>query len=341
MKSFKEALAHLKHGPTDVVGVDVASSGIKAVRMRIHGDTVTVVAADVLPRVANGAPAGENTPALEIPGKLKARYAAMTFSAQGAIIKLLSFPGAFDERAEAKVTESMGLDDPSRYRVGYKIISEGHGRAESRILAVAHLEEEASRIPLLLPAGLPAPRSLEVSGLATMAAFLNSLPEKDRNGPVGIIDFGDTTTTYALFNRGLLALVRRFNFGTNGLLEKVQTSLGVDRETAQGIVTDGSFDISQSLTDILDPLIKQFMVSRDFVERRENCRIARLFTSGGLARSHDAVEEIRSSMDVELETWNPFDGLTVAKDAIPPELTGQEWRLAAAAGACLATFEES
>ena len=340
MKPLKEVLAGLKRGPTDVVGVDVASSGIKVVRMRNHGGVITVVAAGVLPPLSPGNTT-DAPPALDLPGRLKARNAALTFTAQGAIVKLLSFPGTFDARAESKVTESMGLDDPDRYRVGYKIISEGHGRAESRILAVAHVEEEAQRIPQLLPTGIPAPRSIEISGLATMAAFLHALPEKDRLGAVGVIDFGDTTTTYALFNRGLLSLVRRFNFGTNSLLEKVQNSLGVDRDTAQGIITDGSFDISQSLTDILEPLIKQLMVSRDFVERRENCRITRLFVSGGLARSRDALEEIRAAMDVELQSWNPFEGLSIAKDALPPDLVGQEWRLAAAAGACLGAFEES
>ena len=170
---------------------------------------------------------------------------------------------------------------------------------------------------------------------------MNSLPEKDRATPVGVVDFGDTTTTYTLFNRGLLSLVRRFGFGTNALLEKIQGALGVDRGTAQGIVADGSFDISQSLNDIIEPLIKQLMVSRDFVERRENCRIARIFLSGGLARSRDTIEEIRAAMDVDIETWNPLSVFTVARDAIPPELTGQEWRLAGAVGACIGTFEES
>ena len=34
-----------------------------------------------------------------------------------------------------------------------------------------------------------------------------------------------------------------------------------------------------------------------------------------------------------------MEGLTVAKDAIPDDLSGQTWRLAAAVGACLATLE--
>lgn len=338
MKPLNEILAGLSRRPTEVVGVDVASSGIKAVRMRVHGEEKTVVAAAVLPALP--VPAADAPPAaLELPAKLRARHAAITFSAPAAIVKLLTFPGVFDERAEAKVTDNMGLDDPQRYRIGYKVISEGSARGESRLLAVAWTESEAQRAPLILPTGVPAPYSLEVSGLATMTAFLHALPEKDRHSATGVIDFGDTVTTYALFNRGALALVRRFAFGTIALLEKVQSSLGVDRETAQGIVTDGSFDISQSLNDILEPLIKQFMVSRDFVERRENCRLTRMFVSGGLSRSRDAVEDIRSSMDVELEPWSPFQGLTVAKDALPEELVGQEWRLAAATGACLGVLE--
>ena len=121
----------------------------------------------------------------------------------------------------------------------------------------------------------------------------------------------------------------------------MQSTLGVDRETAQGIITDGSFDISQSISDIMESLIKQMIVSRDFVERRENCHVSQLFVTGGLARSQDAIEDVRSAMDVEVEFWNPFEGMSISKDAVPPELEGKEWRLAAATGACLGVFEDT
>ncbi len=341
MKPLKEILASFNRTPTDVVGIDVGTSAIKLVRMRQTGGTFNVVGAGLLPVPAPLAADQESLTPLEIPSKLKARYAALCFSAPSAVVKLLTFPGAFDERAEAKVADNMGLDEPDRYRIGYKLIQEGHARGESRVLTVAWAEGEAGRGTELIPAGLPVPGSLEVAGLATITAFLNASPEKDRMAATGLIDFGDAVTTYALFNRGSLALLRRFAFGTNALYEKVQSTLGVDRETARGIITDGSFDISQPLGEILDPLIKQFMVSRDFVERRENCRLGRLFISGGLSKSRDALEDIRASMDVELATWNPFDGLSVAKDAMPEDLVGQEWRLAAATGACLGVLQPS
>ncbi|MDD4870672.1 MAG: pilus assembly protein PilM, partial [Kiritimatiellae bacterium] len=209
------------------------------------------------------------------------------------------------------------------------------------ILAVALPEAEAGIIAALLPTGLPAPFSLEVSGLATMSTFLHSVGKYIMENAVGVIDFGARISTFALFNKGLLALIRRFNFGTNTLLDNVQQALGVDRETAQGIVSDGSFDISQSVSEVIEPIVKQLTVSRDFVERRENCHISKIYVSGGITVSRDSLEEIRSSMGLEVVLWNPLEGLIVTQGAIPENMTGKESRFSAAIGAALATFEET
>jgi type IV pilus assembly protein PilM len=345
MKSFKEVIDKMKHGPTDVVGIDVGTTAVKVARLRKgNNGAVTLLAADVLPKIeipeqTPEAPA--EVPALQIPPKLKGRYGSIVVSGQSAVIKLLSFPGAFDAAAEGKVVGSIGLDDPNNYRIGYKLITEGHGKSESRVLAVALPETEAKNMIMLFPTGLPAPFSLEVSGLATMSAFLHSVGKQISENAVGVIDFGAKITSFALFNKGLLALIRRFNFGVNTLLDNVQQALGVDRETAQGIVSDGSFDISQSVNEVIEPIVKQLIVSRDFVERRENCHISKIYVSGGMTVSRDSLDEIKSSMGLEVALWTPLEGLTVSEGAIPGNMAGQESRFSAAIGAALATFEET
>ena len=145
----------------------------------------------------------------------------------------------------------------------------------------------------------------------------------------------------ALFNKGVLSLIRRFDFGTDSVLGAVQQSLGVDRETAEGIITDGSFDLSQSVSDVMDTLVKQLIISRDFVERRENCRIAKIFATGSLVSSNDCLSELRAALGSEIETWNPFDSLTVPEGALSEEAKAEPWRFSAAVGACLGTFEET
>lgn len=341
MQSAQKIIERFKRGPRDVVGLDIGTTATKAVRIRSTGTETTLLGAAILPAVDLASLSdGKDIPAMSLPHKLLARSVAITFTGQNAVVKLLSFPGAFDPDNAGKLVDNLGLDDPNRYRIGFKVISEGQGRHESRVLTVALPEVEAVILPQLFPSGIPAPNSLEVSGLSCMSAFLRTVTE-NTDDALGVMEFGATTSTYALFNRGVLALVRRFNFGTNMLLAKVAESLGVDVETAQGIVSDGSFDISHSVNEVMQPLIKQLMVSRDFVERRENCRITQIYVSGGLANSHDSLNILRQAMDLDVHFWNPFSGLTIAKDAIAGDLSGREWQFSAAVGACLSTFEET
>jgi Tfp pilus assembly PilM family ATPase len=341
MNSALEIIDRFKRGPRDIVGIDIGTTATKVVRIRTTGSETTLVGAAILPVVELSSYLnGEEVPSFSLPAKLKARSVAIACTAQSAVVKLLSFPGAFEASNAGKLIGNLGLDDPDRFRIGFKVVIEGQRRQESRILTVAIPEVEAAIPVQLFPSGIPAPNSIEVSGLASMSAFLKTAAEHS-DGALGVIEFGATTSTYALFNRGVVALVRRFSFGSNMLLEKVAESLGVDVETAQGIVSDGSFDISSAVSEVMQPLIKQLMVSRDFVERRENCRITQMYVSGGLANSHDSLNSLRQAMDLEVHFWNPFDGLTVAKDAIASDLSGREWQFSAAIGACLATFEET
>ena len=347
MKSIadiQELADRFKRGPADVVGVDVADTGASAVRMKRGSDgSVSVICADMLSdqTVGKTADAPSTAAPLSLPSKLRGRYAALSTTGESAVIKLLSFPGRFDEAAEAKVVENMGLESPDSYRISYKLVSEGHGKAEARVLAVALPETEAQAVLHLFPSGLPAPFSLEISGLATLSAFLHAYGDQHKDDAVGVIDLGDRITSFGLFNKNVLALVRRFPVGTNAILAKVQETLGVDMETAAGIISDGSFDISQSVSEVMEPLVKQLIVSRDFVERRENCQLSKLYTSGALVVSRDLIDEMHSSVGVDVSLWNPFQGLPLAQGAIPDRFAGQEWRFSAAVGACVATFEET
>lgn len=344
MASLKEMLERFQKGPSDVLGLDIQTSGIAAVRMRKGNEGISVVAADMLPAITLpdlDAEEPEAPEPLAIPSKLKSRYAAITTGGTSSIIKLLSFPGAFNEATEAKVVDNLGIEDPDAFRVGYKLAVEGHGKSESRVIAVAMPENLAATLVALLPAGLPAPYALEVSGLATMTAFVHGPGATHDADAVGAIDFGEEATTFSLFNKGSVALVRTFSAGTSDVLNKVQEGLGVDRETAQGIIADGAFDISASVNEVMEPLVKQLIVSRDFVERRENCHVNKLYVSGGLTVSRDSLNEMTTAMGVEIDFWNPFEGLTMGTHALPEKLVGHEWRFSAAVGSVLGTFEET
>ena len=347
IKSLKDLVQKLNRGPSEVVSLDIGTTGIKAVRMRKTGDGAHVTGVGLLPPVElsnesgrkNGDPPDPEP--LQLPPHLKARHATLTISAEDAIIKLLSLPGRFTDTTESQIISSMGVEDESTYRVGYKVISEGRGRSESVVLAVA-LPNMSATYPLrLLPAGLPAPYSIEVAGLAAMSAFLHGPAMDLGEETIGAIDFGARVSFFAIFEKSRLVLIRKFNFGTEPVLEKIQALLCVDRETAQGVLSDGSFDLAQPIAEIMESFVKQLVISRDFVERRYNCSLSGLYASGGAVGSRDWLTELENAFGLEITPWNPFTGVSIEKTVDMAAIAGQESRFAAAVGAGLATFEDT
>lgn len=328
-----------RKSPSELVGIDIATTGVKVIRMKKGKDGIGVVAADILPPLQ--APSeGAGAVTLGLPKPFLANYTAMAASAAAAVVRILSLPGHGEkELGEDQIREQVGLG--KEYRIAHIPVSPQRGKGESKILVVGIPEEDAQAVLALVKEGPPAPFSFEVAGLSALTAFLVGPGEQHAQEAVGVIESGARVTYMALFYKNLLSLVRKFDFGTEALVEKVQSQLGVDRETAQGIVSDGSFDISQPVHDVMDPFLRQLLISRDFVERREDCRVTKLYVSGGASLSRYWVSEVQGAVGVEVDCWNPLGGLPVAPGAIPENLAGQETRLTAAVGACLGVWSES
>jgi hypothetical protein len=80
-------------------------------------------------------------------------------------------------------------------------------------------------------------------------------------------------------------------------------------------------------------------VSRDYVERRENCHIKTVFASGNVVMARTVLDQLRVSVDVR--NWDPFEVLKTEPGSIPEECSKVRGRFVGAVGACLATLEES
>ncbi len=333
-----------RHVPSEVIALDFGASATKAVRARRHRNSITITAVDLLPP-APFAVTDKSTPdaadvAFELPKALRCRYAALLLPGEGAVVKLLSLPGHGPENPE-QIQELMGLSDSAAYRMAYEKLPEDHGRSETRFLAVGLPENQAQSALGLFPQGAPAARSIEISGLASLNAFLCGLGKNLTEQCVAVADFGYRITTLSMVNKGAIVLIRKFDLGTEQLHRGIQKKFGVDPETAEGIVLERSFDISGLVKETLRPFVQQLVISRDFVERRENCRVERLYASGGAAHMREWMNDIASSSGLEAQAWNPFENLSVAPGAMSERVQGQEGRFAAAVGGALAFLEAS
>jgi Tfp pilus assembly PilM family ATPase len=188
--------------------------------------------------------------------------------------------------------------------------------------------------------GIPAPQSLELSTLAVLTAFEHGPVANNASKTTGLIDFGTTETFLSIFHNKKLVLLRKFDFGTNIVMEGLKSTLHVTTEVAHGMIDDSSFDLSDMLDEHMSSIASEFILSRDFIEREDNCKINMLYAIGGIALSTTAMQNLEIFMNIDITPWNPFDGLKVPPQTFLNDVEGQRWRFAGAIGAALATLEK-
>jgi Tfp pilus assembly PilM family ATPase len=317
---------------SNLLAMDFATSGVKAVRLKKIKDRITLAAADILPPV--GLDAEEHPP---IPKPLAAYYTALCATMENAVLRVFQQVLPEEEDLEAIVREGLGMD--SETRVGGLVLSRAKGKRESTMLGVAVPEKTVQHYLSLFDSGAPAPHSLELSGLSALSAFLYNCGTRTANQTVCVIETGESCTHAAFFHRNQLQLVNRFDVGGGSLIRQIQLSLGVDADMAAAILMDGTVDVSVQVRHILGPFTKQLSIYREFIERQNKSALSAVYMSGGLASSDCWQNALKDVLGFIPEVWNPFERLDVAPDAFPEHLKGQEPRFAAAVGAALAGME--
>ncbi len=339
MDVLSELRQKIFKSPTDVLGLDLAAGSVGAVRLRSDGKNIHLVAADLLTGVTIPPADGMTVEPFTVPKPLCAHYAALAVAAPGTLVKLLSIPGRFGDADAQRLVDDLGIEREDDYRISYSIISEGGRTArETRVLAAALPQDYAESALALLPKGRPAPYSLEISGLAALNGFIQEPGDDRASSTVGVLEGGETQTMFAIFHKAQPVLVRNFDFGEETVIAKVGEKLGVDANTAKGFMTDGSFDVSAILQQSLETVFKQIVISKEFVERRENCSLSEIMLSGALSVIRGMDEAVKQFLGTEVRKWNPFSRLTVAPQALPESLSGQESRFTAAFGAAMAAM---
>jgi Tfp pilus assembly PilM family ATPase len=316
--------------PNELLGLDLGASGVKVVRLRRSTSGVVLVGADILP------PLDAAVPVLALPPKLLTNYAAVAFSNSRQAVRLANV-AAVGDALGGKLQEVIKVEPDQR--LAFTVLRTIAEKRETQVLTVAVPEADVRQVLALFAHGAPAVLSLEHAGLVALTTFYHGPGREPGDEAVCLIEAGARTTFIAFLNKGAPVLVRTLELGGDQLVAALQAQWGLDRETALGTLGQGgTIDISQPLHDLAAPFLRQLSISRDFVERQESCRVARIFLSGGLGQVRQWAQEIQSTLGTPTVVWDPFGSLAAA--TVPDALHNQRGRFAAAIGAALAAFEE-
>lgn len=320
---------------TDLVGIDFSTTATKVVRLKNNKGGLTLAGIDLMPAVDFGAEA----PRIELPRNISAYYGCLSYTSTAAVVRMINtqMPGNDEVIPETKLRELLNVTDD--FRVSARVIKRGKGRQDTSLLAAAIPADDVRFLLNMFPAGPPAPASLEVSGLSFISAFLHARGAECNDTTVCLLETGETVSHFAFLNKGEVTLVGKMPFGARTLRDKLIEDLGVDDELAASILNDRSINISSSLSNILNPFIKQLSISKDFIERHQNCRVSKIYVSGGLSLLPSWSDELGTLLQSEVSHWSPLENIQCDPDIISDEMVQQATRFSAAIGAAIGGFD--
>lgn len=320
----------------EVAGVDLGASATKAVLVRKTKEGLEVTDARILPPLKPGDGPGKKR--LGMPSGWKCRYAALAVSPRRATIRYVTLHGRQDVHARLETELQSHLSIEEDIRVAYRVVPHHRRESETNVLIAGLPEAYAQAVLSLVSAGIPAAASLEISGVVSVGAFMDWGPLGTEEGAVGFLECGASSTVLALFNRRNLCLMRKLPLGGDVLVESIVARMQIDRDTAEKMLQDGSFDISPLVGAMMTDFLQQLKISCEFVERREETRVGRFFLSGGLVLAPYLRGHLESELRRKVVLWNPFQGLGTGGGDWQEGIAGQEPRFSAALGAAVGTL---
>ncbi|MFM1768581.1 MAG: type pilus biosis ATPase PilM [Verrucomicrobiota bacterium] len=216
---------------------------------------------------------------------------------------------------------------PASGPVKHKVVV-GGARRQS-VENIAEAIKGAGLIPDQLVPGLIGP----------VNAFELSEPEAFANEVFALVDMGFRNTSIVILAKGQILLNRVVAIGGDHLTAGLADTLNISYQEAENIKVGMPTEVQQNLEPLLQPLGRELRASIDFFEHQQDKAVAKVYVSGGPARSEFLFEALQAELLVPCQAWSPTKTLNLGlKPQKLVELEQIAPQLAVAIGAAAVSF---
>ncbi len=329
-----------------MVGLDIGTSGIKAVALRRSraGWLLTGAGQVAMPRVGGTEATGPAEVSAAVRqvldglGMRRLRVAA-ALSGHAVIVKRLSLPAMTrGELAEAIPWEAEQYIpfDLADVQLDYQVVNTDSETARSTLdilLVAAKRERIDERAAVVAQSGRPAV-VLDLEAFALANAYQMNYPE--RVDPLAaLIHVGHSVTIACLLEHGQLVYTRDISLGARLYIEALQRELGVDETTAQRMQRGHvPSDVNQEqaasvLRDTTSQLIVEIRKTVDFHRATAPIeKLSRMVLSGGACEAEGLADLLTVEFGVSIEIFDPFRRVTRPKGSAAADAAGPPYAVA-------------
>jgi type IV pilus assembly protein PilM len=320
-----------------VVGLDIGSSAVKAVELKLQGKAYRVTAFGSEPvspdsivdgAIIDGGAVAEAIRRLFENKAFKTKEVAASLSGNAVIVKKISLP----VMTEAELSESIFWEaeqyipfDIQDVNLDYQILDKGgDGKGTMDVLLVAAKKEKIADYTGVITQAGRVPVIVDVDAFALQNAY--EMNYGDSNAVVVLLNAGASSININIVSGGQSVFTRDISMGGNAYTEAVQKELNLPFESAELAKKDEPVDgvtfdeVKPVLHAMTENVLLEIQKTFDFFKATASSdRIDRILLSGGACAVDGFAHAVEDRFGAPVETFDPF-----RKIAFEPKKLGVE-----------------
>jgi type IV pilus assembly protein PilM len=342
-----------------LVGLDIGSSGIKAVELvkSKKGYQLTGFAYEPLgpDSVVDGAimdePAvAEGIKKTFLSGKFKPKGVATGVSGPAVIVKRVVVPAATPNEVEASIqldAEQYIPFEITEVNLDYQVVGPGTTSSDEAgmevVLVAAKKEKIQNHTDVINRAGR-IPEVVDIDAFALQNVFEANYTV-DKNATIALLNIGASLMNINITKGGMPLIIRDVSVGGNQYTDILQKELQLSFQEAEDLKLGRSGGsevemVQPLLESITEMLVTEVQKTFEFFhETYPSETISKVLISGGTSHMLGLAERIQATFSCPAEVLNPFKSITIGPKVDAAKVTSLGPALAVAVGLALRGFD--
>jgi type IV pilus assembly protein PilM len=321
----------------EIVGVDVGSNSVKVVQLREVKGSYQLQKVGILPlppeaivdnTLMDSSSIVETIKRLIVSLDVKAKEAACSISGNAVIIRKISLPVMPVEELEDQIhweAEQYIPFDINDVNVDFQILSpDEQDPSKMNVLLVASKKDIINDyLAVFAEAGLKLV-VVDVDSFAIQTAYeTNYLPTP--NEVVALVNIGASIMNLNIVRDGVSLFTRDVQVGGNLYVEEIQKQFGVNTQDAEALKLKGASGtederVAEILQRVNETIATEMRRSLDFYSSTAGeGRIAKVYLSGGGAKTPMLIEAVQQRLALPVELLNPLLRVSCNEKAFDPQ----------------------
>ncbi len=319
------------------LGLDIGTSQIKLVKLKLGKDTTELCAFAIEPFQDSPLAALKKIAAAEAVKKVN-----ISVSGPAAIIRYVNLPRMNTEelRQSLKFEAEKHIPFPaSEVNTDASILKADLPDNKMLVLIAAVKKEFVNqRIKLVEEAGLKV-NAIDIDSLAIINAFNFNYPGSDNPKAVGLLNIGATYSNLNILEGALPRLSRDIHIAGNSFTRKVSDALTLDKEPIEALKVSPDKEHADRSSASVDAsflqLVGEIRTSFDYYESQSASSVTKIFLSGGASLFPGLKDNLANMLGIEVDYWDPIKQLTLSSRVDREAIKAVSLELATAVGLSL------